>query len=356
MSALDLQRAISQAVAGQSFSAEQMSAIIGLIMDGEATPAQIAALLVALRMKGETVEEMVGAARALRARATRLRIADAEATPIVDTCGTGGDGAGTINVSTLAALVVAGAGVRVAKHGNRAGSSRSGSADLLEALGYNLSATVPQVERCLAETGLCFLFAPAFHGATRQAAAVRREIGVRTLFNLLGPLSNPAGVRYQVVGVYHPALLEPVARALGELGAVRVLVVHGILNGGTGVGLDEISPTGPTEVAEWDMREGRLARYVLSPDDFGLPGLAEGAEGALAGGDPVHNAARARALLEGREAHGAAWRSVIMTAACALFVTGAARDVTEGAKRATAALSEGRALRVLEALVRLSHE
>ncbi len=354
---LDLRLAIAQAVSRRDFTAAQMAEIVGHVMDGEASPVQVAALLIALRMKGETVEEVVGAAQAMRQRATPLRVPDGV---VVDTCGTGGDGAGTMNISTLSALVVAACGVRVAKHGNRAQSSRSGSADLVEALGVNLSASVAQVERCLREVGLGFLFAPAFHGATRHAAAVRRELGVRTLFNLLGPLTNPARVRHQVVGVYSLELLEPVCLALGQLGVQHAMVVHGLCPQADGdvIGLDEVAPEGVTHVAEW--REGRLVRRTLSPSSFGLPESipAPGAGGRdLSGGEPADNAARARALLAGSpdEEHGAAWRSIVMTAACALYVAGAA-DLPEGAARSIAALRDGTTQGVLEALVRVSHD
>ena len=215
---MELTEAIARAAAGQDLSSEEMARAMGRIMDGEATSAQIGAFLIALRTKGETVDEVVGAARAMRARAQTLRVPEGV---IVDTCGTGGDGRGTINVSTLAAMVVAAAVVKVAKHGNRALSSRAGSADLLEALGVDIAAPVEVVERCLEEVGIGFLFAPAFHGATRHAAGPRREIGGRTIFNLLGPLTNPAGARHQVIGLYSGALIEPIARALGQLGSIR---------------------------------------------------------------------------------------------------------------------------------------
>jgi anthranilate phosphoribosyltransferase len=328
---VELATAIARVVAGQDLSAEEMAAAIGRIMDGEATPAQMGAFLVALRMKGETVGEVVGAARAMRARAQKLRV---PAGVVVDTCGTGGDGRGTINVSTMAAIVVAAAGVRVAKHGNRALSSRAGSADLLEALGVQVVAPVETVERCLEEVGIGFMFAPAFHGATKHAAPVRREIGVRTLFNLLGPLTNPAGARHQVIGLYDVKWLEPIARALGQLGSERVMVVHG-------GGLDEIAPAGETDVAE--LREGEVRRYRLSPRDFGLD---EQDPAGLDGGDAAENAAIARALLSG-ERRGAARSAVVMAAAAAIHIA-TNQSLYEGARLAEKLLDDGSAAALLE--------
>jgi anthranilate phosphoribosyltransferase len=280
---------------------------------------------------------MVGAARAMRARAVPVRV---EGGILVDTCGTGGDGAGTINVSTIAALVAAACGVRVAKHGNRAQSSRAGSADLLEALGVDVAAPPAVAERCLAELGIGFFYAPSFHGATRHAAPVRREIGVRTLFNLLGPLTNPAGARRQVVGVFAAEWIEPVARALGALGAERALVVHGA------GGLDEIAPAGPTEVAEWS--GGELSRYAIAPADFGL---REEDPAGLRGGDAAENAARARAILGGEAGAGRA--CVVMAAAAALYAAGEP-SLERAARRAEEAIDGGAARALLDRLVAAS--
>jgi anthranilate phosphoribosyltransferase len=333
---VDLQSAIARAVAGGHLSSDEMASAVGRIMDGEATPAQIAALLVALRMKGETVDEVVGAATAMRARAVRLRVPEGV---VVDTCGTGGDGRCTINISTIAALVVAAAGVRVAKHGNRALSSRAGSADVLEALGVDVSAPVEVVERCVAEVGIGFLFAPAFHGATRHASGPRKEIGVRTIFNLLGPLTNPAGAQHQVIGVYDGARIEMVARALGALGSQRAMVVHAD-------GMDELSPSGPTEVAELD--GGEVRRYSLAPRNFGLD-LADVA--GLAGGDAQENAEAARAILGG--ARNAGRTAVVMAAAAALHVA-RGTALTEAARQCERLLDEGAAASVLERLAAAS--
>ena len=264
--ALDLKGAIAHVVARHDLGADQIAHVFGLIMDGHATPAQIGGLLIALRMKGETPTELAGAARAMRARAAPLACPHPERG--VDTCGTGGDGAGTVNVSTLAAIVAAGAGACVAKHGNRAQSSRSGSADVLEALGVKIDAAPAVVEACMRDAGIGFAFAPAFHAATRHAAGPRRELGTRTLFNLLGPMTNPAGVRHQVVGVFARAWCEPVAEALGQLGARRAFVVHGA---GGPSGLDEVAVAGTTWVAEWDAARGavddpRADPGVVRPD------------------------------------------------------------------------------------------
>ncbi len=339
---MDVKDAIARVCARRDLDEEEMAGAVGRIMDGEATPAQVAALLVALRMKGESVAEVIGAARAMRARATKV---EAPEGVLVDTCGTGGDGAATINVSTVAALVVAACGVRVAKHGNRAQSSRSGSADVLEALGVDVSAPPATVERCLRELGIGFFFAPAYHGATRHATPVRREIGVRTVFNLLGPLTNPAGTRHQLVGVYAPELLDPVARALGGLGAARALVVHG-------GGLDEFAPAGPTLCAEV-RGEGtpfEVVRYQLQPRDFGLE---EGERAELAGGDAAFNAWKAREILDG--APGAARSCVVMTAAATLYVAGAS-GFRDGARRAEQAIDGGAARDLLARLAELSRQ
>jgi anthranilate phosphoribosyltransferase len=324
--------AIARACARENLSAEEMAAAVGQMMDGAATPAQMGAFLVALRMKGETVDEVVGAAAAMRARAHKLRV---PAGVIVDTCGTGGDGRGTINISTIAAIVVAGAGVRVAKHGNRAQSSRSGSADVLEALGVDVGAPVETVERCLEEVGIGFLFAQAFHGATRHVAGVRRELGVRTIFNLLGPLTNPAGAQHQLIGVYDAALVEPMARALGRLGSVHALVVHGD-------GSDEFATDAPTEVAEW--RAGEVKRYTLAPRDFGL---ADEPRDGLLGGDAAFNAAAARAILGGQR--GAGRNAVVMSAGAALYAAGKS-GLRDGARLAETVIDDGRAAAVLERL------
>jgi anthranilate phosphoribosyltransferase len=341
MDGLDLKQAIARVVAGGDLGEDEIAAVFGAIMDGQATPAQIGGLLVALRMKGETADEIAGAARAMRARATRIGCPEPERA--VDTCGTGGDGSGSVNVSTLAAIVAAAAGARVAKHGNRAQSSRAGSADVLEALGVKVDAPVAVVERCLREVGIGFLFAPAFHAATRHAAGPRKELGTRTLFNLLGPLTNPAGVGVQVVGVFDGRFCQPVARALGRLGARRAFVVHGA------GGLDEIAVRGATRVAEWD--GAAVVEREVTPAAFGL---GEADPAGLAGGDPAENAAIARRVLGGEA--GAVRCAVVMEAALALHGVGRAATLAEGAAQAAEAIDRGAAKGTLAALARVSHE
>jgi anthranilate phosphoribosyltransferase len=323
--------AIARVCERQDLSAEQMTAVVGQIMDGEATPAQIGGLLTALRLKGESVGEIVGAAQAMRARMIPIAFS---APVMVDTCGTGGDGSGSVNVSTLAAVIVAACGVTVPKHGNRALSSRSGSHDVIEALGLDPAPSPELAVRCLREVGLAFLFAPTYHAATRHAAAPRRELGIRTAFNLLGPLTNPAGTRFSVNGVFARERCELLAQAHHLLGSDRVMVVHG--EGG----LDEIAPSGPTFVAE--LRGGVVRTYEVSPGDFGL---RETDPAGLRGGDPQLNA---RIFTEALETAPGPVRNVaLMTAAAALVVTGLVSDFAAGAARAAAAIDNGDALRLL---------
>jgi anthranilate phosphoribosyltransferase len=338
---MELREAIARLVTGTDLGEREVTAVFERIMAGEATPAQIGGLLVALRMKGETASEIAGAARAMRACAAPIRCPAPERA--VDTCGTGGDGAGSVNVSTMAAVVAAAAGARVAKHGNRAQSSRAGSADVLEALGVRVDAPVPVVERCLDEVGIGFLFAPAFHAATRHAAAPRRELGTRTVFNLLGPLTNPAGVANQVVGVFAPGFCEPVAQALGQLGARRAFVLHG--EGG----YDEVAVRGTTRVAEWDQRRGSVLVMELRPGDFGL---AEADPAGLAGGDARENAAIFRRVLEGEP--GAVRHAALMEAALALLACGLEPDLRAATERAASAVDSGRARDTLERWIALS--
>jgi anthranilate phosphoribosyltransferase len=330
--------AIARLAGGRDLAEAEMTSVMEAILVGNATPAEIGAVLLGLREKGETVAELVGAARALRAHAVELPGAPPGA---VDTCGTGGDGARTFNVSTAAALVVAAAGVPVAKHGNRAASSTAGSADVLEELGVVIELDPATLARCLAQVGIAFLYAPAFHPALRLVAAVRRQLGVRTVFNVLGPLVNPAGVRRQVVGVGESHLLETVARVLGELGGERAWVVHGA------GGLDELALEGPSDVVE--LSGGRLRRLRVHPADAGLQPASHA---SLRVDSARESAAHIRAVLAGEP--GAARDVVRLNAAAALVVAGVAADLRDGAARAASAIDSGTAARVLDDLVRFT--
>jgi len=329
---------LTKLVEGQTLTSEEAHAFFSACLRGEPTPAQVAAAVTALRIRGETVDEITAFATAMRDAALSL---DHPFDEVIDTCGTGGDGLHTYNISTAVAFVLAGGGLKVAKHGNRAVSSKSGSSDVLAALGVNLDATIPQQARALDQAGIAFLFAPTYHGAMRHVGPVRAEIGFRTVFNLLGPLCNPAHATRQVMGVYDPALLEPLAEVLGRLGARRAWTVHG-------QGLDELTTTGPTEVAEW--KDGAVRRFTVSPADAGLP-LA--ALDDLRGGDAEHNAAALTALLA--SAPGPYRDIVLLNAAAALVVADRAADLRQGAELAAAVIDDGRAARALAALVEATH-
>ncbi|MDI6692681.1 MAG: anthranilate phosphoribosyltransferase [Anaerosomatales bacterium] len=333
--------AIARVSTGGSLTESEAQAVMGAIMDGDATPAQIAALVVGMRMKGETVDEIVGFARAMRERATPVR----PAIPgVLDTCGTGGDGLHTFNISTATAFVVAGAGVPVAKHGNRAVSSSAGSADVLEALGVNLGLDSRSMARCIEECGVGFLFAPALHASMRHAAGPRREIGIRTVFNILGPLTNPAGAARQLLGVYDPRLAPVLAEVAGRLGAERVLVVHGH------PGMDEVSASGPTLVAEFDARSGGVRTYEIEPEQAGI---ARSTLADVVGGDAQENAAMLRRVLEGER--GPRRDIVVMNAAAALIAAGVASDLADGVERARTSIDSGRAAEALERLISVSN-
>lgn len=322
----------------QDLTADEAAAAMGEIMAGRAAPAQIAGLLIGLAMKGERSAEIVGLARTMRAHAVPVTRLDRE---VFDTCGTGGDRAGTFNVSSVAALVVAAAGVPVAKHGNRSVSSRCGSADLFEALGVNVAATPEVVARSLDSVGLAFFFAPTFHPSMKHAAQTRRDLGVRTAFNLLGPLTNPAGATRQLVGVPRPELTELVARALAQLGSRRAWVVHGA------DGLDEISTTGYTKVSE--CRDGFVHTFYVHPSEFGLP---KAGVDDLKGGDAAVNADIARSVLAG--ASGPQRDIVLLNAGAALFIAGHAASVRAGIEEARRTLDEGRAQATLDRMVEAS--
>ncbi len=346
---------IRKLVDGRDLARGEMIDAMDALMGGEATPAQTAAFLTALRVKGETVDEIVGAARVMRERATPIPVPgpagpgvsvdrdeiNVEHETVLDTCGTGGDATHTFNISTTTAFVVAGAGITVAKHGNRAVSSRCGSADVLEALGVNLDVTPGQVGGFLREIGIGFLYAPLLHSAMRHVAPVRREMGIRTIFNLLGPLTNPAGAHRQVLGVYRGDLVGVLARVLGELGSERALVVHGA------DGLDELTITGPTRVAE--LRGGAVTEYEVRPGAFGL---AEASIDAIRGGDARENAVIVRAVLSGEP--GPRRDVVLLNAGAALAVAGAAPDIAAGVRLAGEVIDDGRALEKLDRLVELT--
>jgi len=332
-----LRESLGKIVEGQNLDVKAMIEAVGAIMEGQATGAQIGAFLTALRLKGESEEEIAGAAMALRDRCVRLPGLDNDmGNDLIDTCGTGGDGAGTVNVSTLAAITAAGAGVRVAKHGNRSVSSLCGSADLLTALGVRIDVSPEVAARCLKEAGFAFLFAPLYHPAMKSVAPVRQEMGIRTLFNLIGPLCNPAGVRRQVMGVYSEDLVEVIAGVLGKLGCQRAMVVA------SSDGLDEISVCAPTTVAHL-YRDGAIEVKTLDPDDLGIKTHQLD---SLKGGEPEHNAALSLELLKG--AHGAVRDAVIVNAGAALVVSGKIPDIDEGVKMAGESLDSGRALTVLD--------
>jgi len=332
-----IKEAISTLVSGRSLTTEEAASVMEEIMNGEATPAQFGAFVTALRLKGETVDEIVGLAKTMRARAVPVTIAE----PVVDTCGTGGDGSHTFNISTAAAFVVAGAGLKVAKHGNRAMSSQCGSADVLEALGVKIDLGAEQVQACLKEVGIGFMFAPVFHPAMKHTAAPRREIGIRTVFNILGPLTNPAGAKAQVLGVAEYSLVEKLALVLQSLDCYRALVVHGE------DGLDEITLTGKTQVCE--LRDGNIKSYTISPEDFDLP---RASLDNLKGGTAVENASQLRNVLTG--APGPQRDVVLMNAAAALVVGDKAPSLQQGIELAGEVIDSGHALAKVEQLIKLS--
>jgi anthranilate phosphoribosyltransferase len=323
----------------ESLSAPDARAAMAEILSGSATTPQIAAFLAALRVKGETAEELQGLVMAMRDSSVRIEHGITDR-PVLDTCGTGGDYQNTFNISTTAALVVAGAGVCVAKHGNRSVSSRCGSADVLAALGVNVDAPKEVVERCIAECGIGFLFAPRLHPAFKAVAGIRRELGIRSIFNLLGPLANPAGARHQVMGVYEPRWVPILGGVLAALGARHAFVVHG-------EGLDEITVTGMTHIAE--VKDGGVERYTVLPGDLGL---GQWTKADIAGGDAEHNAIVVRDVLAGQK--GARRDAVLANAAAALVAGGAASDLRAGISLAARSIDQGAATAKLEQLRRLS--
>ncbi len=335
-----IQDSLKKIVRKQDLDEQEMAEVMTEVMSGDATEAQIGALMAGLATKGETFSELAGAARAMRRKATRIQVT---AQTVVDTCGTGGDHAFTFNISTTAALVVAGCGVTVAKHGNRSVSSKCGSADLLEALGVRLDVAPELVEEAIREIGIGFLFAPLYHGAMRHAAKPRRELGIRSIFNMLGPLTNPAGANCQLLGVYAPELTEMFAQALRLLGARRALVVHGH------DGLDEISVCAPTRVSE--LKDGAIRTFDLTPEQLlGRQARREDIEG----GDPTVNAHITRSILDGEK--GPRRDVTVINAAAALIAAGVAEDFPQAIRLAEASIDEKKAAGKLEALIRFTNE
>jgi anthranilate phosphoribosyltransferase len=333
----DFKALLAKVATGETLSEAEAAAAFDQMMSGDATPAQMGGFLLALRVRGETVAEITGAARTMRAKALSIE-APAGA---IDTVGTGGDGAGTFNISTAAALVVAGCGVPVAKHGNRNFSSRSGSADVLAALGVNLDAEPHLVQLAIIEAGIGFLMAPRYHSAMRHVGPTRVELGTRTIFNLLGPISNPAGAKRQLVGVFAPNWVKPVAEVLGKLGSERAWVVHG-------EGLDELTTTGTSHVAE--LRNGKVSAFQVTPEDAGLPRarLAD-----IKGGEPAENATRLRGILDGET--GPLRDIVLLNSAAALIIAGKAGDLRSGMALGAQSIASGQARRALERLVAITN-
>ena len=326
---------LSRLADGATLIGEDADAFFAACLRGEPSPAQVAAAVTAMRLRGETVGEITACARAMRQAALTLE----HPYDVIDVCGTGGDGAHTLNISTAVALVAAGGGLKVAKHGTRAVSSKSGSSDVLAALGVNIAASASQQRRALDEAGLCFMFAPAHHGAMRHVAPIREDLGFRTIFNMLGPLSNPAGARRQLLGVFDSRWVEPLARVLGVLGATKAWVVHG-------EGLDEITTTGPTQVAEW--RDGMVRLFTITPEAVGLP---RAAKSDLTGGEPSQNAAALERLLGGETG---AYRDIVMiNAAAAFLVADEVETLRDGVERAARSIDSGAAHTALASLIEI---
>jgi anthranilate phosphoribosyltransferase len=336
---MDIKAALQKIGARKDLTGEEMRGVMNVIMSGEATPSQVGAFLMGMRVKGETVGEIAAAVSILREKMIPVE-APADA---IDIVGTGGDGAGTLNISTASAIVVASAGVPVAKHGNRALSSKSGSAEALQALGVKIDLTPAQITRCIVEAGIGFMFAPAHHPAMKHVGPARQELGTRTMFNLLGPQSNPAGVRRYMLGVYAEEWVEPVAAALLANRATDAWVVHG------SDGLDEITTTGPSFVAQ--IKDGNLTSFEITPEQFGLP---RAHPGDLKGGDPQHNATALLALLAGQKS---AYRDIVLlNSAAALLVAGVVADLQVGVRRAADQIDSGLARATLEKLIAISNE
>lgn len=343
---MNIQKAIAKVVLRQNLSVDEMVDVMNEIMGGEATPAQIGSFITGLRMKGESVDEITGAVRVMREKATPIDsgVNVGQGEILVDTCGTGGDGSGTFNVSTTTAFVVAGAGIPVAKHGNRSISSNCGSADVLEAAGVSLDVTPDRVGECIQKIGIGFLFAPALHGAMKYAIGPRKEMGIRTIFNILGPLTNPAGANVQVLGVFDGALIEPLAKVLGKLGSKRALVVHGAGN------LDELTITGETNIAE--LKDGTVTLYSVIPEKVGLQRAS--IEELQGGANAQESAEQMRAVLEG--AKGAKRDMVLLNSGAALMAAGLCKDLKSGVIEAAKVIDSGKALEKLDQLIDFTNQ
>ena len=334
----DIKQTIQAVVGGRELSTDEATAAMDAIMTGQVTGAQIGALVTALRMRGETVQEIAGFAAAMRRHALKVEVSPGGG-PLVDTCGTGGDASGTFNVSTTASFAIAAAGVRVAKHGNRAVTSRCGSADLLEGLGVRIELSPGQVARCVEEVGIGFMYAPAFHPAMRFVGPARREIGIRTVFNVLGPLTNPAGARHQLVGVGHAGIARTLAEVLARLGSEHAVLVH------AEEGLDELGIAGPSAVTEYDARAGGIRTYHVTPEEFGL---VRGTVADLRGGGPAENVEITRAILAG--ADGPRRSITLLNAGAGIYAANAAASFAAGIALAAEAIDSGRALARVEEL------
>jgi len=335
----DFRDTIRTVVDGQELSLDLATAAMDAIMSGEVPGSQIAALVTALRMRGETVNEIAGFAQAMRLHARKVTV-DTQGRPLLDTCGTGGDHSNSFNISTTATFAIAASGVRIAKHGNRAASSMCGSADLLEGLGVQVELTADEVTRCIDDIGVGFMYAPSFHPAMRFVGPTRREIGIRTVFNVLGPLTNPAGASHQLIGVGHPEIAPKLAEVLSLLGSSRTVLVH------SDDGLDEIGIVGGTAITEWDRRRGDVRAYSVTPQQFGLePGVASD----LAGGDVAANVAITRSILEGEP--GPRRSVTVLNAGAGIYAAESASSIEEGVAMAIDAIDSGRALATMESLV-----
>lgn len=336
---MNIKDGIEKIIKHQNLNEQEMTECMREIMEGKATPAQIASFITALRMKGETVDEITGAANVMREKCIKIK---SESSVVLDTCGTGGDSAGTVNISTISAFVVAGAGIAVAKHGNRSVSSKCGSADVLKELKVNIETKPEVAERCLNEIGITFIFAPLFHPAMKHAIGPRREIGIRTIFNILGPLTNPAGAKYQLLGVYDPSLTDILAHVLQRFGSKHAMVVHGD-------GLDEITITGTTKVSE--LKDGKVLNYIIDPEKFGLRKYPLS---SIKGGEPTENAKTMLNVLKGED--GPVTDATLLNAGAAIMIAGVAENIKEGIERAKESIKSGKALEKLNKLIQLTNQ